>query len=78
MAAFIILFGLLLTKTVYGRRVLATGGNSAAAKYAGINDKAVIMGAFIYRALVPRHARMRANGPEIYGPRAQCLRVGRK
>lgn len=51
MAVFIVLFGLLLTKTVYGRRVLATGGNSTAAKYAGINDKMVIMGTFIISAV---------------------------
>lgn len=51
MAIFIVIFGLLLTKTVYGRRILATGGNDVAAKFAGINDKKVIMTSFIISAV---------------------------
>lgn len=44
--------GLLLHATTYGRRVFATGGNSTAARYSGINTKRVTTLAFVITGLL--------------------------
>ncbi len=47
----VIIFGLLLNRTVFGRQVKAVGGNAKAAKFSGINDKKVVLITFILSGL---------------------------
>lgn len=51
MVVFIIIMGIVLTKTVYGHQVMATGGNEEACRYSGINDKAIILKTFVLSGL---------------------------
>jgi len=51
MIVFIIIFGIMLTKTVYGKQVMATGGNQTASNYSGVNSKKVIMMTFVISAV---------------------------
>ncbi|MGI6152587.1 MAG: ABC transporter permease [Christensenellaceae bacterium] len=44
--AIVLVTGFVLTKTVYGRRVYALGGNETAAKVSGINTKALTLSVF--------------------------------
>ena len=46
LVAFTLLFGLLLSRTVFGRRLYAIGGNTEAARYAGVPVSRVRIGAF--------------------------------
>ncbi len=46
-AAIIILFAVVLTKTVYGRQLKAVGGNSKASQFTGIRSNLVVMSTFI-------------------------------
>jgi ribose/xylose/arabinose/galactoside ABC-type transport system permease subunit len=41
-----LVFGFILTKTVYGRRIYAIGGNSVSAQYSGINVKLIKMSVY--------------------------------
>ena len=43
----IIIFSIVLTRTVFGRHILAVGGNSVASRFSGIRDSNIIMGTFI-------------------------------
>ncbi len=43
----IIIFSIMLTRTVFGRHILAVGGNSVASRFSGIRDSNIIMGTFI-------------------------------
>jgi ribose/xylose/arabinose/galactoside ABC-type transport system permease subunit len=43
----IIVFSIILTRTVFGRHILAVGGNSVASRFSGIRDSNIIMGTFI-------------------------------
>jgi ribose transport system permease protein len=47
LAAIGIVFTILLTRTVYGRRVRAVGGNPVASKFTGIRESFVVMSAFM-------------------------------
>jgi len=47
LAILIIIFSIIMTKTVFGRRVLAVGGNSTASRFSGINDKTVTLMVFL-------------------------------
>ena len=51
MALFIIIMGIVLTKTVYGHHVMSVGGNDEACRYSGINDKLVILKSFVLSGL---------------------------
>ncbi|MCH1980909.1 ABC transporter permease [Lawsonibacter sp. OA9] len=51
MALFIIIMGIVLTKTVYGHHVMSVGGNDEACRYSGINDKLVILKTFVLSGL---------------------------
>lgn len=51
MAVFIIIMGIVLTKTVYGHHVMSVGGNDEACRYSGINDKQVILKTFVLSGL---------------------------
>jgi ribose/xylose/arabinose/galactoside ABC-type transport system permease subunit len=42
----VLLFGFILTKTVYGRRIYMTGGNETAAKVSGINVNVIKMSTY--------------------------------
>ena len=43
----IIVFGLILSRTVFGRKVYAVGGNSTAAQFSGINSRKVVMATYM-------------------------------
>ncbi|NBC28836.1 MAG: ABC transporter permease [Spirochaetes bacterium] len=43
----IIIFSIILTRTVFGRHILSVGGNSVASRFSGIRDSNIIMGTFI-------------------------------
>jgi ribose/xylose/arabinose/galactoside ABC-type transport system permease subunit len=43
----IIVFSILLTRTVFGRHILAVGGNTVASRFSGIRDSNIVMGTFI-------------------------------
>ena len=47
MIAVVIIYALLLTKTVFGHQVLASGSNGEACRFSGINDKSVIFRTFV-------------------------------
>ncbi len=47
MVIFIILMGILLTRTVFGHQVMSVGGNDEACRYSGINDKKIILQTFV-------------------------------
>lgn len=47
----IIVFGVLLNKTVFGRQLKAVGGNPKAAKFSGINDKRIVFTTFVISGL---------------------------
>ncbi len=47
MIAVVIIYALLLTKTVFGHQVLASGSNGEACRFSGINDKNVIFKTFV-------------------------------
>lgn len=51
MIIFIIIMGIVLTKTVYGHQVMSVGGSEEACRYSGINDKKVILKTFIISGL---------------------------
>lgn len=51
MVIFIIIMGIALTKTVYGRHIMSVGGNDEACRYSGINDKKVILKSFVISGL---------------------------
>ena len=51
MVIFIIIMGVLLTKTVFGHQVMSVGGNDEACRYSGINDKMVILKTFVLSGL---------------------------
>lgn len=42
-----VIFAILLSRTVYGRRVMAVGGNPVASKYTGIRESLVVMSTFM-------------------------------
>lgn len=43
----ILVFSVLLTRTVFGRHILAVGGNTVASRFSGIRDSNIVMGTFI-------------------------------
>ncbi len=43
----IVIFSIILTRTVFGRHILAVGGNNVASRFSGIRDSNIIMGTFI-------------------------------
>lgn len=45
--AIIVIFSIILNKTVYGRQLLAVGGNQVASKFTGIRENLIIMSTFI-------------------------------
>jgi ribose transport system permease protein len=47
MVIFIIITGLILTRTVYGHHIMAVGSNKEACRYSGINDKMVVLKSFM-------------------------------
>jgi ribose transport system permease protein len=47
---------IVLTKTAFGRRVMAVGGNSVAAQYSGVNVKKVTMSVFIIMGMIAAFA----------------------
>lgn len=51
MVIFIIIMGIVLTKTVFGHHVMSVGGNDEACRYSGINDKLVILKTFVLSGL---------------------------
>ena len=42
-----VVFGLILSRTVFGRKVYAVGGNPTAARFSGINSRRIIMMAYV-------------------------------
>jgi ribose transport system permease protein len=52
LAVVIIIFAVLLMKTVFGRQLLAVGGNQVASKFSGIKETRIIMLTFIASGLV--------------------------
>lgn len=50
-AVCVIIFGLILNRTVFGRQVKAVGGNPKAAEYSGINDRKTILMTFVLSGL---------------------------
>lgn len=52
LAAIGVVFTILLTRTVYGRRVRAVGGNPVASKFTGIRESFVVMSAFMLTGLL--------------------------
>jgi len=51
MAIVIVIFAVVLMKTVFGHQVMAVGGNEIACRYSGINDKMVILKTFVLSGL---------------------------
>lgn len=49
--AFIAIFQLILTKTLYGRRLSAVGGNPVSSRFSGIKDKRTVFFAYIIMGL---------------------------
>ena len=43
----IVIFSIIHTRTVFGRHILAVGGNNVASRFSGIRDSNIIMGTFI-------------------------------
>jgi ribose transport system permease protein len=52
LAVLVAIFSVVMIKTVFGRRVLAVGGNSMASRFSGINDKRVTMMVFVLSGLL--------------------------
>ncbi len=52
LAVVIIIFAVILMKTVFGRQLLAVGGNQVASKFSGIKETRIIMLTFIASGLV--------------------------
>ena len=48
----LIIFALILTKTVFGRKLKAVGANKVASRFAGINDSRVILASYIASGLM--------------------------
>jgi ribose transport system permease protein len=46
-AVFIILFQIILKRTVFGKQMMAVGGNANASRYTGINDKRTVLVTFL-------------------------------
>ena len=51
-AGCIIIFEIVLKKTVFGRQLMAVGGNSTACRFTGINDKKIVMMTFVLSGLM--------------------------
>lgn len=47
LAVLLIIFTIIMTRTVFGRKVFAVGGNPTASRFSGISDSLMIMGVFI-------------------------------
>ncbi len=47
LAVLIIIFSIIMTKTLFGRQIFAVGGNSIASRFSGINDKKITMLVFV-------------------------------
>lgn len=52
LAVLIIIFSILMTKTILGRQIFAVGGNSLASKFSGINDNKITMLVFVFSGLL--------------------------
>jgi ribose transport system permease protein len=52
LAVVVVVFAVILMKTVFGRQLLAVGGNPVASKFAGIKDAKIIMLTFVASGLV--------------------------
>jgi ribose/xylose/arabinose/galactoside ABC-type transport system permease subunit len=63
----VLVVGFVLTKTIYGRRLYAVGGNEEAAKVSGINVKAMKMSAFMIAGLLSGVAGMLLTSRAISG-----------
>ena len=63
----VLLVGFILSKTVYGRRLYAVGGNEEAAKVSGINVKKMKMSAFMIAGLLSGIAGMLLTSRAISG-----------
>lgn len=51
MIVFIIIYAIVLMKTVFGKQVMSVGGNAEACRYSGVNDKLVILKTFVLSGL---------------------------
>lgn len=63
----VLVVGFILTKTVYGRRVYAVGGNAEAAKVSGINVKKIQMSTFMIAGLLAGVAGMLLTSRTVSG-----------
>lgn len=52
LAVLILIFTIIMTKTVFGRQIFAVGGNSKASKFSGINDSKIVMIIFMISGLL--------------------------